>query len=59
MTMKKQNTRYHMLYPNELLKKIDKMQHEKGFTTRAQTIIHLLHNAIKYEEEEKRKNKEL
>lgn len=52
----KKNTRYHMLYPNELLKKIDKIKDNKGFTSRAQTIIHLLYIATN-EEERGDKNK--
>jgi len=53
----KKNTRYHMLYPNELLEKIDKIQNDKGFTSRAQTIIHLLYMAIQEEEKRSENNK--
>jgi metal-responsive CopG/Arc/MetJ family transcriptional regulator len=31
-----------MRYPKELLERIDKCKEEKGFTTRTQTIMHLI-----------------
>lgn len=36
-----------MRYPKELLKRIDEHKEVKGFTTRTQTIIHLIQVGLK------------
>jgi len=35
-----------MRYPNELLKRIDDYKNKMGFTTRTQTIMHLLQKGL-------------
>jgi metal-responsive CopG/Arc/MetJ family transcriptional regulator len=35
-----------MRYPDELVKRIDEYKERKGFTTRTQTIIHLIQTAL-------------
>jgi len=42
-----------MRYPKALLKRIDDFKEQKGFTTRTQTIIHLLQLALDSQEAKK------
>lgn len=52
--MKKQVV--NMLYPFELIDRIDKIKAEKGFTTRTQAIIFLIQYALEQLEKTKMKS---
>lgn len=40
------NKPVNMRFPEKLLKRIDKFREDKGFTTRTQTVIFLIHHAL-------------
>lgn len=50
MTISKDTQMVNMKYPKDLLKRIDTFKEGRGFSTRTQAIIYLLHNALNNEE---------
>ena len=50
MTVSKDTQIVNMKYPKDLLKRIDTFKEDRGFITRTQAIIYLLHNSLNNEE---------